>query len=237
MVAAYFQHAPHVDAAPDGEFVVAWVGYDGEDPNGYFYGGHGVRAQRFAIAPAVAIPVRPTKLIVVDKVAATGKAKVVYLSKDQMAGIDKGPGTDLGAVSARFDLAYDSASGGFVAPAGASDGTAGWKANKTTVAKYVNKGAGLAPADSIKVTVVKTGKIVKVVAKGLGDDGSLDIVAAGAPVGPVRTCYEIDNAGDRFRFGSEWAPGECTFKEIAGGSGRKLLCKGGTGDPTRAAAP
>ena len=27
------------------------------------------------------------------------------------------------------------------------------------------------------------------------------------------------------------------FKEIAGGTGRKLVCKGGTGDPTCAAAP
>jgi hypothetical protein len=63
------------------------------------------------------------------------------------------------------------------------------------------------------------------------------VIAAGAPAGPVQTCYEIENGGERFRFGSMWDASECKFKEIAGGTGRKLLCKGGTGDPTCAAAP
>ncbi|HEX6131837.1 MAG TPA: hypothetical protein VF044_08890, partial [Actinomycetota bacterium] len=198
----------------------------------------GIFGQRFTLPPlATTIGVRPTKLIVVDKLLSTAAAKVVYVSKDQTAGIAKGAGTDPAAVSARFDVAYDSATGGFVAPAGASDGTTGWQTNKPAVAKYVNKAASTTPGSSIKVTVLKPGKLIKVVSKGLGDDAILDVVAAGAPVGPVRTCYEIDNGGDPFRFGSVWAPGECSFKEIAGGTGRKLVCKGGSGDPSCAAAP
>ena len=62
------------------------------------------------------------------------------------------------------------------------------------------------------------------------------VFAAGAPDGPVSSCYEIDNGGERFRFVSTWAPGDCQFKEIAGGSGRKLVCKGGAGDATCSAA-
>jgi hypothetical protein len=229
------QSLPAVAAAGDG-FVVAFndiTEFPGRD-------GHasGVFGQRFTLpALATTIGVRPTKLIVVDKTAVGGGAKVVYVSKDQAAGIAKGSGEDAGDVRARFDVAYGSAHGGFVAAEGAGDGTTGWVANKLAVAKYANKTASLTPGSSIKVTVVKTGKLVKVVSKGLGDDATLDIVAAGAPAGPVRTCYEIDNGGERFRFGSEWVLGECSFKEIAGGTGRKLVCKGGTGDSTCAAAP
>ena len=60
--------------------------------------------------------------------------------------------------------------------------------------------------------------------------------AASARVGPVASRYEIDNGGEKFRFGSTWAPGDRTFKEIAGGTGRKLVCKGGAGDDTCSAA-
>ena len=178
---------------------------------------------------------RPTKLIVVDKLASGTGAKVVYLSKDQVAGIAKGAGEDVGAVSARFDLAYDGTAATFLAPEGAAAGAEGWTVNKLQVAKYVNKAAGPPAGDAIKVTVLKTGKVIKVVAKDLGDGPKLDLIAAGAPVGPVTSCYEMVNGGAVFRYGSTWAPGDCTFKVIAGGTGRKLVCKGGTGDATCAA--
>ena len=51
-VSHYNYFAPRVAAAPAGDFVVVWTGYDGQDPEtGYITGGYGVKAQRFAIAP------------------------------------------------------------------------------------------------------------------------------------------------------------------------------------------
>lgn len=229
------QAVPTVAAAGD-DFVVVFgdlTEFPGRD-------GHasGVFGQRVTLPPlATTIGVRPTKLIAVDKTGIGSGAKVVYVSKDQAAGITKGANEDPATVSARFDLAYDATAGAFVAPAGVSDGTTGWKANKPAVAKYVNKAASLAPGSAIKVTVLKTGKLIKVVAKSLGDGAVLDLVGEGAPVGSVTSCYEMTNGGDVFRFGSVWAPGDCSFKEIAGGAGRKLVCKGGAADATCAAAP
>ena len=57
-----------------------------------------------------------------------------------------------------------SAAGVFVLPAGASDGTAGWKVNKPTVAKYVNKLAPSRPTQA-KVGVVTPGKLLELVGR------------------------------------------------------------------------
>jgi hypothetical protein len=181
------------------------------------------------IAQAVDIPVTPKKLIVVDKLTAASKAKVVYVSKDQAAGITKGTGTDPAQISVQFDMLYgnEAAAGSFTLPAGASDGTAGWVVNKSTVAKYVNKNAPGGPTEA-KVGVVKPGKLLKLVGKGLGDT-PLDVFGAGDPVGSVFTAYCVDNAGDEFCHCSEFTG--CTYKLIAGDTGAKLVCKRGEGDP------
>ena len=171
----------------------------------------------------------PKKLIVLDKTV-VGQAKVVYVSKDQVAGIDKGLGTDVGDIAATFELAYGngSAAGAFVVPGGASDGTAGWVVNRGTVAKYVNKQAPGGPTQ-VKVAVVKPGKLLKLVGKGLGDE-PIDVIAGGNP-GPegVLSAYCITNAGEEHCHCSHLTG--CAFSPVAGGSGAKLVCKAGTGDP------
>jgi hypothetical protein len=64
-------------------------------------------------------------------------------------------------------------------------------------------------------------------------DTPIDLFAAGAPVGPITTVYEVTNAGETFRFCSTFDPANpahvVAFKEIAGGTGRKLVAK--RGDP------
>lgn len=172
------------------------------------------------------IPVAATKLIVVDKVALTTKAKAVYVAKD--LGSTKGSGTNVATIDARLDFTYDATSGAFVVPAGASNGTDGWKVNKKTVAKYVNKPAPAGPTQA-KVAVIKPGKLAKVVGKGLGDE-PIDLIGAGAPTGSVYTAFAVTNGGDTFTHCSEFTPGNCAFKEIAAGTGRKLVCKRGVGD-------
>jgi len=136
----------------------------------------------------------------------------------------------VGQIDVRFDVAYDSGStaGAFTLPAGASNGTSGWVVNKPTVAKYVNKAAPGGPTQA-KVAVIKSGKLLKLVGRGLGDV-PLDVFGSGDPgAGGVQTAYCVTNAGEKNCHCSLFSG--CTYKLIAAGTGAKLVCKTGVGDP------
>jgi hypothetical protein len=172
---------------------------------------------------AADVPVVPRKLIVVDRVAAVGTAKVVFVAKD--AGVAKGAGLDPEQISVHFTVAYGNggATGALAIPAGTANG---WRSNKATVAKYVNKAAPAGPTQA-KVAVVKPAKLIKLVGKGLGDP-PLNVSAAGDPAGAVFTAYCVDNAGEEHCHCSAFS--DCGYKTIAGGTGAKLVCRGGSGD-------
>src|SRR5678815_3740844 len=91
--------------------------------------------------------------------------------------------------------------------------------------RYVNGGAGPTAGDAVKVSLVKPGSLVKMVAKGLGDGPALDLFQE--PTGDVSVCYTVTNGTEVHRHGARWPAGSCTYKEIAGGTGRKLVCSGG----------
>lgn len=76
---------------------------------------------------------------------------------------------------------------------GAHDGTRGWLINKDTVAKYVDKAAP--SVGDTKLALIKPGKLLKLVGKGLGDD-PLDILAQGAPQGLGHAIYAVANGGE-----------------------------------------
>ena len=179
-------------------------------------------------ALAADIAVTGKKLIIVDKTTTASRAKVVYVSKDRTAGITKGSGTDTSNIDAQFDFFYGSGSamGSFVIPAGTNNGTDGWKVNKTSVAKYINKPAPAGPTGA-KVAVIKPGKLLKIVGKNLGDS-PIDIVTAGGPgAGTVETIFTINNDAETNRHCTSFPV--CSFKVIAAGTGAKLVCKNGVG--------
>ena len=174
-----------------------------------------------------ALAVAPTKLILS---ATASKAKLVFVAKD--AAITKGSGIDPATIEVELTVAYGngSATGTFLLP----QADAGWIINRSTVAKFLNRSA---PTGSTvaKVSLVKPGKLVKLVGKGLGDS-PLDLVAAGDPAGPVHTAYCVTNAGERICLCSSLT--DCTYKSTAAGTGAKLVCRAGTGDPgCQAVAP
>jgi hypothetical protein len=182
-------------------------------------------------AKAANVGVTPTKLIIVDK-GASG-AKAVFVAKD--AAIDKGTGTDTTTISVTLDMAYDNSSdsptsGQFVAP----EGSANWLVNKTTVAKYVNKTAPT--GGGAKVVVVKPGNLGKLVGKNLGDTPINILGQSGAATGVAHTSYNISDSGTGFdtNFCSTFPT--CAWKSIAGGTGAKVVCKGGSPDPSCAAS-
>jgi len=179
--------------------------------------------------PAADIGVSGLKLIIVDKTATGGGAKVVFVSKD--AGIVKGAEGDPAELDANVSVFYtdrQDVNAGFLMPAGSN-----WLVNKDTVAKYVNKPAPT--GGGVKVAVVKPGKLAKVVAKSLGDGATtIDLVSAGAPSDAfgVTVLLTVHNGNDdstttmcaRFAVadGSTVA-----FKEVSAGTGRKLVAKNG----------
>jgi hypothetical protein len=183
-------------------------------------------------APAAEIGVIGRKLVIVDKVAAAGLAKVVYVSKDRAAGITKGSGTDQAGIEATFVVGYAAAAGRIHMPSGAFAAAEGWQVSGPTVAKFVNRDAP-GGGTVAKVGVIKQGRLLKVVGKGLGDGPVIDILTAGAPPGDVHTAFTVDNAGEINSHCSTFAG--CVYKLIAGGTGAKLVCRNSTADPTCAA--
>jgi hypothetical protein len=174
-------------------------------------------------AAATDIPVGALKLIMVDKMAASGSAKTSFVIKD--GAVTKGVGEDTSNIFAEMGVAYDSNNGSFQMPMGAS-----WIVNKSTVAKYVNK-----PAPSgggVKVSVIKPSLLVKMAAKSTGDT-PLDI--SSPPTGSVYATYILINNDEGFRYCTKFDA--CVYKVIAGGGNYKLVCKNGIPDSTCAGAP
>jgi hypothetical protein len=123
-----------------------------------------------------------------------------------------------------------SAAGAFTLPAGASNGTDGWLVNSDKIAKYLNKAAPGGPTQVTKATVKpnKAGRSqVKLIARGLGDEGPLDILSAGDPLsgGGVMTEFCVTNGGEEFCYPYTFMNFTCAYKLIAGGAGAKLVCR------------
>jgi hypothetical protein len=141
------------------------------------------------------------KLILVDKYALAGKAKVVFVSKDTTPGaIHKGMEASPPAMSGTVEI-YDKNDPSNV---GIYDlAPANWVVNKSSVAKYVFKPAG-ASTDGAKVLVAKPDLLLKVVGKNLGDgdaatgsQGASDLELSGLAVNDeLRVRVTIVNATD-----------------------------------------
>jgi hypothetical protein len=81
--------------------------------------------------------------------------------------------------------------------------------------------------------VIKPTKLLKAVLKDLGDGGSaVDIFQGGATTTPVdaATQYTVVDGTTTRRHCGKFV--DCARKLIAGGTGAKVLCKGGVVDPT-----
>jgi len=180
-------------------------------------------------AKAADIGVATLKYIAIDKETAAGKSKTVFVSKDAAAALSGD--NDVENISVTIRAQYTGALGNanaiFDIPAGSSNGTEGWLVVKDAVAKYVNKSA---PGGStgIKVAVIKPGKLLKGIGKTRGDSTQLDLIGAGAPTGDVYTAYTVNETSGSNNFCSSFSG--CSYKEIGGGTGRKLVCKGGVAD-------
>ena len=176
------------------------------------------------LAPAE-VGIASKKLVVVDKPSA-GSAKLVFVAKGD-ANIDKGAAGDEALLDGALQVFYsnkpDSSLGAFVLPAP-------WVVNKDAVAKYVNTDAPTAGA--VTVGVVKPANTAKVVAKDLGDGRRLDLFIGEPEDDGVTAILTTINAGDGSsrRMCSRFSTDDgstLVYKEIAAGTGRKLVAKNG----------
>jgi sugar lactone lactonase YvrE len=186
-------------------------------------------------APMTSRGVSARKLVIADKVAARSKAKVAYVSKDSNTEIAKWGELSPEAIGVTLVVAYagaqGSAAGAFVLPSGGFDGTSGWVTKGGVLAKYINKQAPDGPTQA-KVGVIRPGRGLKLVGKGLGD-APIDVFGAGAPTtqsfGQVLTAYCVDDGGQETCHCTAFP--ECSYKLIAADTGAKLVCKNGVPDP------
>jgi hypothetical protein len=183
-----------------------------------------------ATAFAADIPVPGKRLVVLDR--GNAKDRVVFVLRDDTAGITKGAGMDVNDISAILHISYGASGTGaiFRVPFGAFDGTEGWRANGAKRARFVNQ---TSPAGSTTAahTAIRPDKSIRFDAKALGDDVVLDIFDAGPPVGSVFTAYCVDNGGEWNCHCSEFQ--NCDYRLVSKGTGARLTCSlPSIGDPT-----
>lgn len=179
-----------------------------------------------AVAHAADVPVAATKLSIIAKfLDFLPRESIVFVAKDP--GVTKGAGVDPEAISVSFHVEYGKYYGkGIweVAPGTAN----GWLQNDVALAKYIYPDDPL-DAGAVKKLVIKQEKLLKLVAKRLGEtEVEIRPSQAGDPFGPVYTAYCVTNDGEESCHCTEFPV--CAWKEVSGGLGAKLVCKGGTGD-------
>jgi hypothetical protein len=195
------------------------------------------RALRFVVALAVTVATSPafaaTKLQITSR-PDRDSAKVSYASTDALAGLDKGPGTDPGAVSAIVYVKHDGVTTRWVLPEDAYAGRAGWLANDASRALFANRDAPGGPTQTSRSTFA-TGRRVKLVTKGLGDVNPL--VLSAVPGTDVELAYVVTNGGETHTHCTKFHAASCAYAAVDGGTGYKLKCTGGVADLQCGAKP
>lgn len=98
--------------------------------------------------------------------------------------------------------------------------------NKASVGKFVNKYAPIRGGTEVKVALVKTGTVLKLVGNGLGDT-PIDLTGGGVPPGDVWVTCTVENGVATVRQCTSFAGASCSYKAVGGGTGTKLVCKNG----------
>lgn len=150
-----------------------------------------------AVASAIDKPIAATKLLL--KRSSSGKESLVFVSKDPAflfptigSNDDPASGSPGGALIELFSDA-DSTGGAFVVPPGI--GKPGWKVSDGNVDlyKYTNSSAPGGPTP-VKVTILKQGKLIKIVGKdtGLALTGAQGAVTVRITTGSLRNCVRFE---------------------------------------------
>ena len=170
------------------------------------------------------------KLVILDKTFTAGKSKLVYVAKGE-AGIHKGAAGDPSLLSGTFDWSFSNMSGpvngSFALPSPL------WLTNDDGMARFFTPDALTGIPTCTKVAIVKPGVLAKLSARCRGDDGSGNFDAGGPDFSNgILTVFTVTNGNDAtvHRMCTKWAFNAgsiVVYKEIAGGTGRKLSARYG----------
>ena len=188
-----------------------------------------VVATASSAAHALDVPIAADRLLIVDRIAASGNARVELLSHDPA--IAKGPSTNVAEIDATVQVYTDDDPENYAlfrAPPP-------WAKNEATAAKYVDD---LAPSGGgVRLLVVKPGRVVKLYTRSAGDQHAIDLVASPPGAKGVTVLLTLHDASDdsTTRMCTHFAAADVVVKTIAEGTGRKLIagngqpvaCKGG----------
>lgn len=147
-------------------------------------------------ASAADQPISGSKLLL--KRSPSGKESLTFLSKDAaflFPAIGSADDPSSGGALIELFSDADSTGGAFLVPAGV--GKPGWKVSDGSVDqyKYTNSSAPSGPTP-VKVTILKQGKLVKIVAKdtGLALTGAQGAVTVRITTGSLRNCVRFEGA-------------------------------------------
>ncbi len=184
------------------------------------------------VAASAATAAGSTTLVAVSRPARG--ARLVYGSMDASAGLTKGAGTDAGAIAAEIFLADENGTTSYAVPAGAFGGGTGWMANDATHASFLNRAAPGGPT-GVKRMVLMVGRHLRIVAQNLGDDSPLAFGAA--PSSDLMLGCVLMNGSETATHCTRFAPADCAYTSLDGGTGWKLRCRNGVADPACGAVP
>jgi hypothetical protein len=175
-------------------------------------------------ATSLAITSRPVR----------GSAKLACGSSDVLAGLSKGTGTDVGAISVEVFVLIDGARTIFRIPAGTYDGRAGWSTNDALRARFRNRAAPDGPTGVAK-TMLSVGRRLKLAAKSSGD--AMPLAPTSAPADTVRVAYVVRNGPETSTHCTQFAADRCAYAPVDAGTGWQLRCREGIADPSCGARP
>jgi hypothetical protein len=178
-----------------------------------------------ADASATEVPVKATKLVVVDRMANKGKAAITFIAKDPSVSSAAALGVDTVTVRLDISVGRGAAAGALRIPEGAKGAQpSGWTLSKKNILKFSNKTAPDGP-DS-KSVVISPGKSLHLVARGLGEH-PLDIVDLATSPTTAQTSFCVTSGQDVTCYCSSFTA--CTWQPLANGAGAKLTCERAVG--------
>jgi hypothetical protein len=171
------------------------------------------------------------RLLVIDRRASKGTARVVYKAPGPTTGLPIGSGP--GDIAVGVTVRIDSGSTAFSVPAGSFDGTSGWRSNDARRGAFLNRGAPAGPT-GVRTATVRATSGITLSARSLGDGGTA-LAVTGPPTRAVDVMFTVTASGGTGRRCMHFPAGSCAYRSLDDGTGAKLSCAPGVPDPGCAA--
>jgi hypothetical protein len=180
-----------------------------------------------SVASASAAVAGGDRLLVTDRSQAKGTSRLRFELPGPVSDLPLGGGRS--AIAASVIVRVDSTSAEYAVPAGAFQGSAGWRRNRPKRALFLNRKAPAGPT-VVKKIVVDAGDGLLLLAKGLGDT-PITVPVTGAPSEAVDVQYAVTSGDVTGRRCLHFDAADCGYEALDEGAGGELDCREGDLDP------